>query len=77
MNYELLVDDLYDEKAIDKYPGVFFQKLKNLDYSHFWDGYYLVGYDLRERSGSGIDGNSEVIVLDIRGGKLVRTFSVF
>ena len=78
VNYELLVDDLYDdEKARDKYPGVFFQKLKKLDYSQFWDGYYLVGYDLRERSGSGIDGNSELIVLDIRGGKLVRTFSVF
>ena len=78
VNYELLVDDLYDdEKARDKYPGVFFQKLKKLDYSQFWDGYYLVGYDLRERSGSGIDGNSEVIMLDIRGGKLVRTFSAF
>ena len=75
MNYELLVDDLYDdEKARDKYPGVFFQKLKKLDYSQFWDGYYIVGYDLRESSGSGIGGNSEVIVLDIRGGKLVRTF---
>ncbi|WP_231217504.1 hypothetical protein [Streptococcus equi] len=53
----------------------FSDRIKSLDFTCLWDGYYKVGFDRVSRSNRSGD-IQDMIVLDIRGGKLVRSFSV-
>lgn len=53
----------------------FSDRIKSLDFTCLWDGYYKVGFDRVSRSSRSGD-IQDIIVLDIRGGKLVRSFSV-
>ncbi|HEL0007640.1 TPA: hypothetical protein TUM56_000939 [Streptococcus equi subsp. zooepidemicus] len=53
----------------------FSDRIKSLDFTCLWDGYYKVGFDRVSRSSRSGD-IQDMIVLDIRGGKLVCSFSV-
>ncbi|MBF0777911.1 hypothetical protein [Streptococcus cuniculi] len=52
----------------------FVRRVEKLDFTHVWDGYYIVGFDRVSRTSRNGD-IQDMIVLDIQDGKLVRSFS--
>lgn len=75
VNFGLLKKDLYDDD--EHLQAMFFEKVKQLDYSQFWDGYYSVGFDKRDANGTTGSSISDIIILDIKDGKVQRTFSAY
>lgn len=79
VDFELAIEDSsqFELEDEEKYKSQFVEKVKALDYSGFWDGYYVVSFSLRDRSGSTSSAIWNAVVADIQDGKLVRTFDAW
>lgn len=79
INLELKIADLDEFELEDdfKYQRRFIKKLKSVNYSDFWDGYYVAYFSLRDRFGRISRFSWNGVVLDIQNGKLVRIFDVW
>lgn len=74
INYHYRVGSSFNQlKDEESYTKKFFEKAEKLDYSDFWDGYYLIGYSFKTPSGSS---SGDVRVAYIRNGKLVRFLDI-
>lgn len=76
VDFELEVEEIYkfEEEGEEEYKRQFVEKVKMVDYSRFWDGYYIVSFSLRDRAGSTSGAIWNSVVVDVQDGKLVRTF---
>ncbi|MFC3932580.1 hypothetical protein ACVR0S_01890 [Streptococcus dentapri] len=58
----------------DKLVKKFKKRVKMVDYSQFWDGYYRVNYYQRYSNGGTSSSLDTGLILEIKDGKLVRSF---